>query len=247
MTFKERQNHLVQCLKIPVIGSKPMKSKHSTLCWWTDMMKEGALLPRAVKASPFKHPWMLCQVTCFMSPLWDQTLPGRAPVAPTEKSLCNFAFVIMERLCTISQQPKFCCRMSAPLPFNDVLPVKCPSLPLPQACCFTLEHCIRCLPNSVPWKNCKSVPFTLSVLFSVLYPIRLPCFPRRVLLTCHCREDVPCPVTRFCCPSPIFPFSTVSSETGHWSCMYGADEACQESRQQLGSISTLNFQLNLYT
>lgn len=72
--------------------------------------------------------------------------------------------MITECLCTIGQQPKFCCRMSAPLPLNDVLLGQCTSFSLPQACCFTPERFIWCLPTSALWKNCKSVPFTFSML-----------------------------------------------------------------------------------
>lgn len=56
-------------------------------------MWAGPSLSGVIKTSLFEHPWMLFQVTLFMSPLWDKTLPGRTPAAATEKWLCAFAFV----------------------------------------------------------------------------------------------------------------------------------------------------------
>lgn len=84
--------------------------------------------------------------------------------------------MITEPLCTTDQQPKFCRGMNSPLPLNDVLPGQCTSFPLHQACCFTLGCFIWCLPTSMPWKNCKSVPFTLSVL-SVICTVSHRTFP----------------------------------------------------------------------
>lgn len=181
-----------------------------------------------------------------MSPLWDQTLPGRAPVAPTEKSLCTFAFVW-------SRSP-------------SALPTSSPNSAagwIPPChlmmCCQDNARLFLCLkPAFLHWDvsfgafqllcHEKIVKLFLSLfpcyLWSVLHPIGLPPLPRRVHLTCHCTGAAPCLVTGFCCPSPdlsLFHHFVRDGTLKLRAC--GADAVCQECRQQLGTI----FQLSPYS
>lgn len=246
MTFKKRQNTFFSALKfLPMDRNLHQWNQSLALPVAEDSCNAGrSTPPKDIKASLFTQIWTFSQTACFMSPLWDQTLPGRTPVAPTEKPLCTL--LLYDQRAPLHNQPaaQNLLQDKCPLPFNDVPLGQRTSFHLPQACCFMLDivfGAFQLLCHERKKKYCKLLPLPLSVLFvihttfqqtslsSMLSPFNLSLY-RSCYTSCNS-------VFLSFTDSVLFPQFPLRQ--GTWSCTHRVQTTCQDLCSSMALFSTL--------
>lgn len=209
MTFKKRQNTFSALKFLQMDRNLHQWNQSLALPVAEDPCNAGrSTPPKDIKTSLFKQIWTFSQIACFMSPLWDQTLPGRTPVAPTEKPLCTL-LLYDQRAAPLHNQPAApnLLQDECPLPFNDVPLGQRTFFHLPRACCFMLDIIFGSFPPLCHEKKIKIInsflyPF-LCYLWSIPHSSRLLLLLCWVHLTCRCTGAAAYFVTVFSCPSKI--------------------------------------------
>lgn len=246
MTFKKRQNTFFSALKfLPMDRNLHQWNQSLALPVAENSCNAGrSTPPKDIKAILFMQIWTFSQIACFMSPLWDQTLPGRTPVAPTEKPLCTL--LLYDQRALLHNQPaaQNLLQDECPLPFNDVPLGQRTSFHLPQACCFMLDIIFGAFQLLCHEKknNCKLFPLPLSVLFvihttfqqtslsSMLSPFNLSLY-RSCYTSCN---------SVFVSFTDSVPFPQFPLRQGTWSCTQSADDV-PGLMQQHGTVFYLIF------
>lgn len=155
-----------------------------------------------------------------------------------------FCMIREQHLCTISQQPQICCRMSAPCHLMMCLQDNARSFIClePAVLCWTLylvpsHFCAMKKKN----QNCKFLPLPLSVLFvihttfqqtspsSILSPFNLSLY-RSCYIFCN---------SAFHSFNDSVPFPQFPLRQGTWRCTHRVQMMCQDLHSSMALFSTL--------
>lgn len=246
MTFKKRQNTFSALKFLQMDRNLHQWNQSLALPVAEDPCNAGrSTPPKDIKTSLFKQIWTFSQIACFMSPLWDQTVPGRTPVAPTEKPLCTL-LLYDQRAAPLHNQPAApnLLQDECPLPFNDVPLGQRTFFHLPRACSFMLDIIFGSFPLLCREKknqNCKFLPLPLSVLFvihttfqqtspsSILSPFNLSLY-RSCCIFCN---------SVFLSFKDSVPFPQFPLRQGTWRCTHRVQMMCQDLHSSMALFSTL--------